>query len=86
MPWPGLAAAAAHFEVPLEDAAIDALVAGPLFTTYSKNPTVVFGNADRLARRAALECEIAGELGTAEAWVAKMTDGAGAPELPADLL
>ena len=42
------------------------MVAGPLFSTYSKNPEVPFDNAARLARRDALERSLAAELDQAQ--------------------
>jgi len=68
-PGPILRAAAAHLGVPLDDAAIDATVAGPLFATYSKNPELPFDNEARLARRAELEGPLAAELAQAQSWI-----------------
>ena len=65
-----LTAAAAHLDVPLSPREIEARVAGPLFATYSKNPSQSFGNADRLARRAEAERELSAELDEAERWIA----------------
>jgi hypothetical protein len=65
-----LNAAAAHLGVPIAPAEIAATVAGPLFSTYSKNPSLAFDNAARVTRRQALEQEIAAELDAAEAWIA----------------
>jgi hypothetical protein len=62
---------AEHLEVPLGEEQIKANVAGPLFTTYSKNPSVRFDNEARLARRAELERTLAPELELAQEWVAK---------------
>ena len=70
-PVPVLTAAAAHLGVPLEAKALEAVVAGPLFSTYSKNPNVAFDNAARLARAAEVAAAIAPELDAAEAWVAR---------------
>lgn len=70
-PVPVLDAAAGHLGVPIDHATIENVVAGPLFSTYSKNPTVAFDNAARLARAAAVERAIADELDAAEAWVAR---------------
>jgi hypothetical protein len=64
-----LALAAQHLDVPLPDAELDALVAGPLFATYSKNPAVAFDNDARLARRAELERTLAPELEQAQSWI-----------------
>jgi hypothetical protein len=62
---------AEHLEVPLDEEQIKAIVAGPLFTTYSKNPNVPFDNEARVARRAELERSLAPELELAQEWVAK---------------
>lgn len=62
---------AEHLEVPLDEEQIKAIIAGPLFTTYSKNPSVHFDNEARLARRAELEKSLAPELELAQEWVAK---------------
>jgi len=64
-----LTAAAAHLAVPLSASAIAARVAGPLFATYSKNPSVAFGNAERLARRHEAERDLAPELDAAAGWI-----------------
>lgn len=68
-PQPTLGAAADHLGVPLSDAAIEAIVAGPLFATYSKNPELPFDNEARLARRAELEEPLAPELAQAQSWI-----------------
>ncbi len=65
-----LQAAAALLGRSVEAAQIEALVAGPLFNTYSKNPAHAFDNAARLARRAAVAAEIGGEIAEAERWLA----------------
>jgi hypothetical protein len=65
-----VAAAARHLGVAMAEAEVDAVVAGPLFATYSKNPEVAFDNAARIARRRALEGALADEIGEAEAWIA----------------
>jgi len=63
--------AARHLGVPIADAVLEAAVAGPLFATYSKNPSLAFDNAARIARRADVEQAIAPELDAAEAWVGR---------------
>lgn len=73
-----LAALGPRLGRPADAAAIAALVAGPLFTTYSKRPDAAFDNAARLARRAALAQELAGELAEARRWADRA-----APGLPA---
>lgn len=68
-PRPTLRAAAAHLGVPMSDPAIDEVVAGPLFATYSKNPELPFDNETRLARRAELEAPLGPELAEAQGWI-----------------
>jgi len=68
-----LKAAARHLSVPIEDAALEATAAGPLFATYSKDPSLAFDNAARVARNAEIERAIARDLDTAEAWIAGRT-------------
>jgi hypothetical protein len=68
-PAPVLKAAARHLEVPMSDAAADAVVAGPLFSTYSKNPNLPFDNEARLARRAETKTGLTGEMAQARAWI-----------------
>lgn len=64
-----LTAAAEHLAVSLSQAEIATRVAGPLFATYSKNPAQSFDNAERLARRHAIEHDLAPELDQAERWI-----------------
>jgi hypothetical protein len=68
-PLPVLRSAARHLEVPVTDADLEAQVSGPLFSTYSKNPTEAFDNAARVARRSELERTLASELEQAQSWV-----------------
>lgn len=68
--------AAEHLEVPMTDKEIDAVVDGPLFATYSKNPAMPFDNASRLARRAGLEQSLAADLAQAAAWIDRRRDEA----------
>lgn len=75
-PAPLLARAAAHLEVAMTAGEAEAIVAGPLFATYSKNPELPFDNAMRLARRAEVEAGMGAELDQAEAWVAARGDEA----------
>jgi hypothetical protein len=63
--------AAKHLGVPTTDQQIDAIVTGPLFRTYSKNPQLQFSNEMRLTRRSELEKTIAAELEQAQSWVEK---------------
>jgi hypothetical protein len=74
-PGPVLNAAARHLGVPLDEAAIEATVAGPLFATYSKNPDLPFDNAARLARRSATEAALGGEMAQARAWIERTDAG-----------
>jgi hypothetical protein len=75
-----LHAATALFGVDMPGAAIDRCVAGPLFATYSKNPSMAFDNGVRTARRDELAGAIMAELAEAEAWI-----GGGAVEAEAAL-
>lgn len=65
-----LNAAAGHLGIPLSPTMLAAKVASPVFSTYSKNPSLAFDNATRIARRRDLEQRLAAELDAAEAWVA----------------
>jgi hypothetical protein len=64
-----LKVAAAHLGVPMTGDEIEAIVAGPLFATYSKDPQLPFNNEMRLERRSELEQTLACELEQAEDWV-----------------
>jgi hypothetical protein len=75
-----LGRAARHLEVPIAGAEIDALVAGPLFSTYSKNPELPFDNEARLARRSELEQSLAPELELAQAWIAAREEAGSATQ------
>jgi hypothetical protein len=63
--------AADQLTVPMSGEESEAIVQGPLFATYSKNPQVQFDNEMRLARRLALEQTLAPELEQAERWIEK---------------
>lgn len=69
-----LTAVAGHLGASLTQDEIEARVRGPLFATYSKNPTVSFDNDQRLARRQGLERDLAPELDEAERWIAERQD------------
>jgi len=69
-----LRAAAHQLALPLEDRWLEQVAAGELFATYSKNPAQAFDNAARIARRAALERELAPELALAEASAGDLLD------------
>lgn len=64
-----LCAATAHVGVAMSDEAIDRCIAGPLFATYSKNPSMAFDNRARITRRGEIEPAIGAELAEAQAWV-----------------
>jgi hypothetical protein len=64
-----LAVSAAHLEVPIDPAMATAITSGPLFTTYSKNPSLAFDNDARTTRRQALQSSLGNELAAAEAWI-----------------
>lgn len=66
-----LAAAAQHLAVPIDTAAAEAITQGPLFATYSKNPSLAFDNAARVERRAALAATLKPEIAAGEAWIAR---------------
>ncbi len=68
-PRRALAAAAVHLGVPMTDDDIARTVAGPLFATSAKNPSLAFDNVQRLARRARIEGALAPELDQAEKWI-----------------
>jgi hypothetical protein len=69
-PRPVLEAAFAYFGVPASDQDLDAILAGELFSRYSKNPDVAFDNDARRARQTQQRDEIADELAAARTWVA----------------
>jgi hypothetical protein len=64
-----LGAAAKHFGVEASQTAIEAIVSGPLFATYSKNPAQPFDNNARIERREALVAEISEELAAGRRWI-----------------
>lgn len=82
-PQPVLQAAARLFSIPLDASALARITQGPLFTRYSKNPAQAFDNAARQARSQALLPQLAGEIASAEAWLAR--NGTDAPEALARL-
>lgn len=69
--------AAALLGVETDPTAIAAVVAGPLFATYSKRPDQAFDNAARLARRDALAQALGAEIAEAQEWLAKTAPDAG---------
>ncbi len=64
-----LGLAAGHYGMAVESSVIDAVVAGPLFSTYSKNPAHAFDNDARLARRADLAEVLGDDIAEAQNWV-----------------
>lgn len=66
-----LKAAAQQLAVPIDAAAAKAITLGPLFATYSKNPSLPFDNAARVERREALASTLEQEIAAGEAWVAR---------------
>jgi len=77
-PATSLIAAAGLLGVTTTAANVAALVAGPLFATYSKRPDVAFDNAARLERRAQLARALADEIAEAQEWVAQAAPDAAA--------
>lgn len=73
-PHETIKAAATHLGVPMDKDTIAAVVAGPLFATYSKNPEQPFDNQARIDRRAALEGPLADEIAQARSWVERTDD------------
>lgn len=68
-PGRSLKLAAAHLRVPMGEAEVETITAGPLFKTYSKDPEISFNNELRLERRSEIERTLAPELEQAERWV-----------------
>jgi hypothetical protein len=68
-PQETLGAAAKHFGMDANQTAIEAIVSGPLFATYSKNPAQPFDNNARIVRREALVAEISDELTAGGRWI-----------------
>ncbi|HEX7849437.1 MAG TPA: hypothetical protein VF485_06870 [Sphingomonas sp.] len=66
-----LQAATRHFGIPISDEALEATVAGPLFSTHSKNPSIAFDNSARIALAATTERQFEAEIAAAEAWIAR---------------
>ena len=67
-------AAATLFGQPIADADLRAIVEGPLFATYSKNPAFAFNNEARLGRQAALANTLAPDIERARQWVGRQLD------------
>ena len=66
-----LSAAAALFELQCSAARLEAVVEGPLFRTYAKNPALAFDNDARVERQNALQLELGPELAAARSWLAR---------------
>lgn len=81
-PLESVTAAADYFSCPMDMSEAEAIVAGPLFSTYSKNPGAAFDNAARKERLALALKDIADELVAARHWVEKQP---AAKALPARL-
>jgi len=81
-----MTALAALYGLPLDAAAIAAIVAGPAFTTNSKDGVTAFGRADR-AEATKAEAAYADEIDKVAVWAETVAAGAGVPlALPAPLL
>jgi hypothetical protein len=65
-----LQAATRHFGIPISDETLGTTVAGPLFSTHSKNPSIAFDNTARIALAAETERKLQAEIAAAEAWIA----------------
>ncbi len=72
-----LLAAAARLDIATDANRVTQIVAGPMFSTYSKKPAAAFANADRIARRAQLEATLAAELDQAGRWLVRHGPDAG---------
>lgn len=68
-PLESVTTAADYFGCPMDRNEAEAIVAGPLFSTYSKNPGAAFDNKARKERLALARTEISDELVTARHWV-----------------
>lgn len=64
-----LGSAAKNFGIETNQAAIEAIVSGTLFSTYAKNPAQPFDNAARIKRRETLVAEITDELAAGRRWI-----------------
>ena len=68
-PVQAIMSVAEHLGVTFTRPFVEAIVAGPLFSTHSKDPSVRFNNDQRLKRRALMAISLADEIGAAERWV-----------------
>ena len=64
-----ITAAADHFAIPLGIAVVEAMVAGPLFSTYAKSPDRPYDPALRVERNLAAKRDHAADLASARRWV-----------------
>lgn len=71
-PRPVLERSAALFGAPFEPVELDAILAGPLFSTYSKNPARKFDNDARLARQAETRMRLRSETEAARHWLDRL--------------
>lgn len=62
-------AAAKLFSIPMDRKEAEATVAGPLYSTYSKNPDVPYDPKQRLVRRSEAKLRLAHEIAEAKSWV-----------------
>lgn len=69
-PIPVLARGGELFGQPFDRAELDAVVSGPLFATYSKNPLHAFDNVARLKRQEETRSSLRPELDAARGWLA----------------
>lgn len=68
-PAQSLALVARHFGIAATADALDALVGGPLFSTYAKNPTRAFDNTARHTQRAVAADALSWAVLTAQYWL-----------------
>jgi hypothetical protein len=64
-----LAAVATHLGIKVDEGAVRDVVAGPLFSTYSKNPNVAFDNSARVTRKHETDRRLTDDLAVAENWL-----------------
>ncbi len=77
---------ARHYELPLEEAQIDVIVAGPAFTTHSKS-NAAFGSTARAAEYDVAATQHGDEIAKVTVWAEAVAKGAGvAMTLPARLI
>ena len=79
-PEAAVRASHAHFGIVLSDAELSAMLEGPLFGTYSKNPQVVFTNDVRRGRQDALRAVMQPRIDAASQWVKNRANDYPLPE------